>query len=135
MAAISSEKQHPIITTMQSTTAPTNPSNLPCTTENDVEMGKSTLSPTIQPIKASRRKMSRSIVDDDTFVIDGTSEILPACSITQPSETKTEPQIISSSSPPDVPTTMTPRTRRRAIDELVDENIELSHRRANIDVS
>lgn len=119
---------------MKSDTAPTNPSNLPCTTENDVEMGKSTVSPTIQPTKPRRRKTSHSIVDDD---VDGTSQILSSFSLTQPSETKTEPQIISSSSPPDVATTMTPRTRRRAIDELVEENIELSRIRAiaNVDVS
>lgn len=122
---------------MKSASVPTNPSNLTCTTENDVEMGESPLSPTIQPTKPPRRKTSRSIVDDDTFVIDGTSEILPSCSLTKPTETKTEPQIISSSSPADVATTMTPRTRRRAIDELVDENIELSRIRAtaNVDVS
>lgn len=95
-------------------------------------MGKSTLSPTIQPTKPPRRKTSRSIVDDDTFIIDGTSEILPSCSLTQPSETKTVPQIISSSSP-DVATTMTPR--RRVIDELAVENIELSRIMANVDVS
>lgn len=118
---------------MKSATTPANPSNLTCTTENDVEMGKSTLSPTIQPTKPPRRKTSRSIVDDDdTFVIDGTSEILPSCSLAQPNETKTEPQIISSSSP-DVASTMTPR--RRVIDELAVENIELSQIMANVDVS
>lgn len=76
--------------------------------------------------------MSRSIVDDDTFVIDGTSEILPSCSSIQPAETKPEPHIIFPSSP-DVATTMTPR--RRVIDELAVENIELSRIMANVDVS
>ncbi|XP_037043140.1 gamma-aminobutyric acid receptor subunit alpha-6 isoform X7 [Bradysia coprophila] len=123
MAALSSEKQRSVRKTMKSSTTTASPSHLTSTTENDVEMGKSTLSPEIQPIKPRRRKTSRSIVDDHTFVIDGTSETLPSCSLTQPNETKTEAEIISSSSPPDV-ATMT--ARRRAIDELAVENIELS---------
>ncbi len=129
MAAKSSEKQ-----TATSTSAPANPSNLTCSTENDVEMGESTLSPAIQPTKPRRRKMIHSIVDDDTFVVDGTSEILPSCSLAQPSETKAElqiPQIMSSS--PDVATPMT--EQRRAIDELAVQNIELSRLMASVYVS
>ncbi|KAG4066898.1 hypothetical protein HA402_009000 [Bradysia odoriphaga] len=99
MAALSSEKQRTVRKTMKSSTTTASPSHLTSTTENDVEMGKSTLSPEIQPIKPRRRKTSRSIVDD--HVIDGTSETLPSCSLTQPNETKTEAEIISSSSPPD----------------------------------
>lgn len=131
MAAISPEKQRSAkTTTTQSSTA--NPSNLPCTSENDVEMGKSTLSPTIQPTKPPRRKTGHSIVDDNTFVGDRIStEILPSCSTAQHSEAKTEHQIISSS---DVATTMTQR-QQRAIDELAVQNIELSRLMASVYVS
>lgn len=136
MAAISSEKQRSVRKTMKSATT-TNPSHLTSTMENDVddvEMGESTLSPDTEPTKPRRRKTSRSIVDDHTFVIDGTAEILPSCSLAQPNETKTEAEIISSSSSSS-PDEATMTARRRAIDELAVENIELSRLMDSVFVS